>query len=86
MAPVSPRPGPAAPRTRWAAHSVRPGSGSRSVYGIINEVYWPRIDIPQIRDLGFIVADGKGYWEEVKRCGAYEWTPYAGPGIAGVKV
>ena len=41
-------------------------------YGILNEVYWPRIDIPQIRDLGFIVADGKGYWEEVKRCRAYE--------------
>lgn len=41
-------------------------------YGILNEVYWPRIDIPQIRDLGFIVADGKGYWDEVKRCGAHE--------------
>ena len=25
--------------------------------GIINEVYYPRVDIPQIRDLGFIVAD-----------------------------
>lgn len=36
-------------------------------YGIINEVYWPRIDLPQIRDLGFMVADGKGFWAEVKR-------------------
>lgn len=36
-------------------------------YGILNEVYYPRADIPQIRDLGFIVADGNGFWVEVKR-------------------
>ena len=35
--------------------------------GILNEVYYPRIDIPQIRDLGFIIADNNGYWQEVKR-------------------
>ena len=35
--------------------------------GIVNEVYYPRIDIPQIRDLGFIIADGRGFWVEVKR-------------------
>ncbi len=35
--------------------------------GIINEVYYPRVDLPQIRDLGFIVADGAGFWVEVKR-------------------
>lgn len=34
--------------------------------GIVNEVYYPRIDIPQIRDLGFIVADGHGFWVEIK--------------------
>ncbi|HMD59675.1 MAG TPA: hypothetical protein VKG66_07815, partial [Steroidobacteraceae bacterium] len=39
--------------------------------GIINEVYYPRADIPQIRDLGFIVADGRGFWVEVKRLAAY---------------
>ncbi len=39
--------------------------------GIVNEVYHPRIDIPQIRDLGFIVADGAGFWVEVKRLGDY---------------
>jgi glucoamylase len=38
-------------------------------YGIVNEIYYPRVDIPQIRDLGFIVADGKGFWCEVKRLG-----------------
>jgi glucoamylase len=36
-------------------------------HGILNEVYYPRVDIPQIRDLGFIVADDKGFWVEVKR-------------------
>ena len=35
--------------------------------GIINEVYYPRVDIPQIRDLGFIVGDDAGFWVEVKR-------------------
>jgi hypothetical protein len=30
--------------------------------GVLNEVYYQRVDIPQIRDLGFIVAgpDGSG--------------------------
>lgn len=40
-------------------------------FGIVNEVYYPRADIPQIRDLGFIVADGKGFWTEVKRLNNY---------------
>jgi glucoamylase len=41
-------------------------------FGIVNEVYYPRVDIPQIRDLGFIVADGKGFWCEIKRLDNYE--------------
>jgi glucoamylase len=49
-------------------------------HGILNEVYYPRIDIPQIRDLGFIVADDAGFWVEVKRLGARELTLPA-PGI-----
>ena len=36
-------------------------------HGILNEVYWPHVDRPQVRDLGFIVADGEGFWSEVKR-------------------
>ncbi len=39
-------------------------------FGILNEVYFPRVDSPQIRDLGFIVGDGKGFWVEVKRLNA----------------
>ena len=41
-------------------------------FGIVTEVYYPRVDLPQIRDLGFIVGDGAGFWVEVKRLGAYE--------------
>ena len=41
-------------------------------HGIVNEIYYPRIDIPQIRDLGFIIADGRGFWSEVKRVADYD--------------
>ncbi len=40
--------------------------------GILNEVYWPHVDRPQIRDLGFIVADDAGFWSEVKRDAEHE--------------
>ncbi len=53
--------------------------------GIVNEVYYPRVDIPQIRDLGFIVADGQGFWVEVKRLGRPTVT-LAGPGIPAVQI
>jgi glucoamylase len=56
-----------------------------SGYGILNEVYYPRIDIPQIRDLGFIVADGKGFWIEVKRLGSYR-AEQPQPGIPALRI
>jgi glucoamylase len=40
-------------------------------HGILDEVYWPSCSMPQIRDLGFIVA-GDGFWAEVKRENQYE--------------
>jgi glucoamylase len=40
--------------------------------GILNEVYWPHVDRPQVRDLGFIVADDAGFWSEVKRDAEHE--------------
>jgi len=49
-------------------------------YGILNEVYWPATGLPQIRDLGFIVAGPSG-WFEVKRVNRYQisipddWMP-----------
>jgi len=54
-------------------------------FGIINEVYYPRVDIPQIRDLGFIVADGNGFWVEIKRLENYTLRLLA-PGTPAVEV
>ena len=54
-------------------------------FGIVNEVYYPRIDIPQIRDLGFIVADGRGFWIEVKRLENYTLRLLAA-GAAAVEI
>lgn len=34
--------------------------------GILNEIYYPRIDIAQVRDIGLIIADDQGFWQEVK--------------------
>ncbi|MEM8575072.1 MAG: glycoside hydrolase family 15 protein [Pseudomonadota bacterium] len=53
--------------------------------GIVTEVYYPRIDIPQIKDLGFIVADGKGFWVELRRNGDYE-VELAAPGVPSATV
>ena len=54
-------------------------------FGIVNEVYYPRIDIPQIRDLGFIVGDGAGFWIEVKRLENYSLRLLA-PGTPAVEI
>ena len=42
--------------------------------GIVTEVYYPRVDIPQIKDLGFIVADDQGFWVELRRLEDYTVT------------
>lgn len=54
-------------------------------YGILNEIYWPRVDLPQTRDLGFIVADGRGFWVEVKRLGNYSLR-FLAPGVPAFEV
>ena len=54
-------------------------------FGIVNEVYYPRVDIPQIRDLGFIVAGPGGFWSEVKRNQNYTLRLLA-PGVPSVAV
>ena len=53
--------------------------------GIVTEVYYPRIDIPQIKDLGFIVADDKGFWVELRRLGDYVVT-LPRPGVPAVEI
>lgn len=54
-------------------------------HGIINEVYYPRVDIPQIRDLGFIIADGQGFWSEVKRVANYD-IRFLAPGVPALEI
>ena len=54
-------------------------------HGILNEVYYPRVDIPQIRDLGFIVADDKGFWVELKRLSDYRVT-LADTGVPAIHI
>ncbi len=51
--------------------------------GIVTEVYHPRPDIPQLKDMGFIVADGTGFWVELRRLGSYTvaWQDEAIPAI-----
>jgi glucoamylase len=66
--------GPGIPPTWSSSNKDAVGTSLRSSrvwftvgHGIVNEVYWPRADRPQVRDLGFIVADDAGFWSEVKR-------------------
>jgi glucoamylase len=53
--------------------------------GILTEIYYPRIDIPQIRDLGFIITDDRGFWVELRRLGNYSVT-LAKPGVPAVEI
>lgn len=53
--------------------------------GILNEVFYPRVDIPQICDLGFIVADDQGFWVEVKRMNSHTLVP-AAQGIPAIEI
>lgn len=54
-------------------------------HGIVNEVYYPRVDLPQIRDLGFIIADGRGFWSEVKSVANYD-IRFLAPGVPAFEI
>jgi glucoamylase len=49
-------------------------------HGILNEVYFPRVDQACTRDLGFIVTDGREFFSEEKRHCTFENRPFE-PGI-----
>jgi len=49
-------------------------------HGILNEVYFPRVDQACTRDLGLIVTDGQSFFSEEKRHCTFENTPLE-PGI-----
>ena len=68
-------------RVAWNSGSVdleRQGRGRRGAqrgsrvwftisHGIVNEIYYPRVDQACVRDLGLIVTDGDAFFAEVKR-------------------
>jgi len=51
--------------------------------GIVSEVYYPRPDIPQLKDMGFIITDNMGFWVELRRMNDYyvTWQDEAIPAI-----
>ena len=49
-------------------------------HGILNEVYFPRVDQACTRDLGFMVTDGKAFFSEEKRHCRFENKPFE-PGV-----
>ena len=49
-------------------------------HGILNEVYYPRVDQACTRDLGLLVTDGVAYFSEEKRHCICKNVPYH-PGI-----
>lgn len=42
-------------------------------HGIINEVYYPRLDVANIRDLGLLITDGYDYFSEEKRDAEHDY-------------
>jgi glucoamylase len=54
-------------------------------HGILNEVYYPRVDQACTRDLGLIVTDGDSYFSEEKR-NTQSATSQIAPGIPAYRV
>src|SRR5260370_40982149 len=51
--------------------------------GILNEVYFPTIDQPQVRDLQFLITDGATFFHEARR-NPHSTTEYPDPrGLGG---
>jgi Glucodextranase, domain N len=79
---------------RWTS-SARSGLGTATSldsrvwfalsHGILNEIYYPRVDHACTRDLGFIVTDGKTYFSEEKRDARSETAPMA-PGVPAYRI
>lgn len=54
-------------------------------HGIVNEVYYPRLDQANIRDFGFIVTDGENLFSEEKRHATSTIQTYA-PGVPAFQI
>src|SRR5690349_16563936 len=72
----TPAPGAPGIEARWTS-SAKSGVGTALTapsrvwftlsHGILNEIYYPRIDHACTRDFGFIVTDGRSFFSEEKR-------------------
>jgi glucoamylase len=49
-------------------------------HGILNEIYFPRVDQACTRDMGFMVTDGNAFFSEEKRHCTFENRPFE-PGV-----
>jgi glucoamylase len=52
--------------------------------GVLNEVFWPAVDQPQVKDFGFLVRAGNGAdaeWRELKAEGVYTVEPHPDPAV-----
>lgn len=88
---MSDAPAPGAPgiAARWTS-SAKSGVGTALApqsqvwftlsHGILNEIYYPRIDHACTRDFGFIVTDGQSFFSEEKRNAQSTLRPIA-PGV-----
>lgn len=54
-------------------------------HGILNEIYYPTIDRPQVRDLGFLISDGETFFQEEKRDLQHTFE-YIDPDALGVRI
>ena len=54
-------------------------------HGILNEIYFPRVDMACTRDLGLIITDGRFYFSEEKRHAA-SVVNYLAPGVPAYRL
>jgi glucoamylase len=54
-------------------------------HGILNEIYYPTIDRPQVRDLGFLITDEETFFHEEKRDLEHSFE-YIDPDALGVRI
>jgi glucoamylase len=92
--PPSTPPGYPGIEPRWTSsrkHGVGTAIGARSrvwftlSHGILNEVYYPRVDQANIRDMGLIVTDGATFFSEEKRHTTSS-VAVLGSGVPGYRV
>jgi len=54
-------------------------------HGILNEIYFPRVDMPCTRDFGLIVTNGSNFFSEEKRHCRFEIEPFE-HGVPGYRL